>query len=234
MTLRVAVTRASPGAERTADRLRAMGAEPVLTPLLTIVPRAYDTNVEGAQALLFTSINGVHAFPDARRLHAMPVLTVGDATAHAAREAGFTDVRSADGDVVALIAMAKRALAPSRGKLVHIAGEHVAGDLAGELRAAGFSIERRVAYSAQAAPKLPPQLLEPLDVVLFHSARAAETFVRLGAPNAAHLRAACISAAVAAAAAEVKWGRTIVAPAPREDALLRAALDPDSPAGASA
>jgi uroporphyrinogen-III synthase len=234
VTLRVAITRTLPDAERTAERVRALGAQPVLAPLITIIPCAYDTNVEDAQALLFTSANGVRAFPDARRLHAKPVLTVGDATAEAARSAGFSEVRSADGDAGALAALAKATLQPNAGKLVHIAGDHVAGDLAGELGAAGFTVERRVGYAARAALTAPPALLGPLDIVLFHSARATETFVALGAPNADKLTAACISEAVAQAAGKARWARIIVSPAPREDALLRAALAPNSPAGASA
>lgn len=234
MTLRVAITRALPDAERTAERLSALGAEPILAPLLNIIPCAYDTDVEDAQALLFTSANGVRAFPDARRLHAKVVLTVGDATAEAARAAGFTDVRSADGDVLALVELAKARLTPSGGKLIHIGGEHIAGDLVGELRAAGFNVERRIAYAARAAIAAPPALNAPLDIVLFHSARAAEIFVLLGAPNAAQLTAACLSQAVADAAAKAQWARIIVAPAPREDALLTAALSANSPGGASA
>jgi uroporphyrinogen-III synthase len=211
-----------------------MGAGPIVAPLLTIIPCTYDTNVEDAQALLFTSANGVRAFPDSRRLHAKPVLTVGDATAEAARAAGFTDVRAADGDVAALEALATKTLTPSSGKLIHIGGEHLAGDLAGALRAAGFTVERRIAYAARAALTAPPELLQPLDIILFHSVRAAETFVALGAPNADKLTAACISEAVAQAAGKAQWARIIVSPAPREDALLRAAFAPDSPAGASA
>ena len=234
MTLRVAITRTLPDAENTAERVRALGAEPILAPLITIIPCAYNTNVEDAQALLFTSANGVRAFPDARRSHAKTVLTVGDATANAARDAGFSDVRSADGDVGALAALAKATLHPNAGKLVHIAGDHVAGDLAGELRRAGFTVDRRMAYVARAAFAPPSELLKPLDIVLFHSVRAAETFVALGAPNADKLTAACISEAVAQAAGKARWARIIVSPAPREDALLRAALAPDSPAGASA
>lgn len=234
MTLRVAITRADADAEHTAERIRALGAEPILAPLLSIIPCAYDTNVADAQALLFTSANGVRAFPDARRLQAKPVLTVGDATAEAARKAGFTDIRSADGDVSALAALARATLRPGAGKLVHIGGEHLAGDLAGELRAAGFAVERRIAYAARAVLTLPPQLLQPLDIILFHSTRGAETFVALGAPNAHKLTAVCMSQAVANAAAKAKWARIIVSRAPREDALLHAALTPDSPAGASA
>lgn len=222
--LRVAITRAEPEASRTAERVRARGAEAVVAPLLTIVPCGYDTSTEGAQAIIFTSTNGVRAFPDARGARDRIVLTVGDATAEAARDAGFNNVRSADGDVAALATLAKAALDPTKGKLIHIAGDHVTGDLGVELRAAGFSVERRLAYASVAAATLPDALKQPLDIVLFHSARAAETFVALGAPNAEKLTAGCLSAAVAEAAGKTSWKRIIVAPRPREDDLLTATL----------
>lgn len=224
MMLRVAITRAEPEASRTAARVRARGAEAIVAPLIAIVPCGYDTNTEGAQAIIFTSTNGVRAFPDARGARDRLVLTVGDATAEAAREAGFNDVRSADGDVNALVALAKRELDPARGKLIHIAGDHVAGDLGGELRAAGFSVERRLAYASVAAAPLPAALNGPLDIVLFHSPRAAQRFIELGAPNAANLVAGCMSAAIAEAAGKVSWRRIITAPRPREDDLLAATL----------
>jgi uroporphyrinogen-III synthase len=224
MTLRVAITRAEPDASRTAERVRARGHEAIVAPLLTIVPCAYDTSTEGAQAIVFTSANGVRAFPDVRGARHRIVLTVGDATAQAARAAGFSDVRSADGDVNALARLAKRELDPTREKLIHIAGDYVAGDLGGELRAAGFSLERRLAYASVAATELPETLRQPLDIVLFHSARAAEAFVALGAPNAAELTAGCLSGLIAQAAAKATWKRILVASSPREEALLAATL----------
>jgi uroporphyrinogen-III synthase len=222
--LRVAITRAEPEASRTAERVRARGAEAIVTPLLKIVPCGFDTNTEGAQAIIFTSSNGVRAFPDARGARNRIVLAVGDTTAEAARVAGFADVRSADGDVKSLAALAIATLEPGKGKLIHIAGDHVAGDLGGELRTAGFSVERRLAYASVALIALPEALRGPLDVVLFHSARAAETFIKLGAPNAAELTAGCLSGAVAEAAAKSTWRRIVTAPRPREDDLLTATL----------
>ena len=224
MILRVAITRAMPEAERTAERVRARGHEAILAPLLTIIPCGYNTSTEGAQALVFTSSNGVRAFPDARGAREKIVLAVGDATAEAARAAGFADVRSASGDVAALAELAKALLDPRAGKLIHIGGNHVAGDLAGALAAHGFQVERRVAYAAVAAAVLPEAFLAPLDIVLFHSVRAAEIFLALGAPGAERLVAGCISPAVAEAAAKTAWREIVVAPAPREDALLSATL----------
>lgn len=228
---RAAITRAQPDAERTADRVRALGADAVLAPLLSIEPRAFDANLADVQALLFTSANGVRAFTNAAPRRDVATLTVGDATARAARDAGFTEVRAADGDSSALAAFACATLDPRGGRVLHISGEDVAGDLVGALQAAGFDAQRRIAYAAIAAAELPQALRGSLDIVLFHSARAAEVFVRFGAPGAEMLTAACLSPAIARAAqglpqGPVKWARTIVAPHPREEDLLHAALAP--------
>lgn len=233
--LRVAITRAAPEADHTAERVRALGAEPVLAPLLEIAPRDFDIDLGGTQALLFTSINGVRAFAAASGRRDVRVLTVGNASAAQARAAGFDDVRSADGDAAALAHLAQAELDPGAGGLVHVAGAHIANDMAQTLRSAGFRIERRVAYEARAANALPAAFGEPLDIVLFHSPRAAGTFVRLGAPGAERLVAACLSPAVGDAARAVRWGKVVIAPAPREDVLLRTALaGKNAPGGATA
>lgn len=224
--MRVAITRALPEALKTAECVRALGHEPVLAPLLAIEPCSFDTNLEGAQALLFTSSTGARAYAAGSAVRALPVLAVGDITAHAAREAGFADVRSADGDVEALAKLVKATIDPAAGRLVHISGAQVAGDLVARLAAAGFDVERRVAYDARAVTALPAAFTEDLDLVLFHSPRGAAAFVALGAPGAERLTAGCLSQAVADAAAPARWARVIVAPKPREDALLAAALTP--------
>lgn len=227
MTLRVAITRSLPDAELTARAVKARGAEPVIAPLISIVPCLADRDVTGVQALLFTSANGVRVFAQMSPYRDRQVFTVGDTTARWAKAAGFTDVQSADGDSGALANLVIASLKPNDGRVLHISGDHVAGDVIGVLRRAGFDAERRIAYAAASVTdieQIPPGLLEPLDIVLFHSPRAAETFLALGAPNAARLAAACLSEAVAAAAQKAPWRRVIVAPAPREDALLGAAL----------
>lgn len=224
---RVAITRALPEAERSAEKARALGAEAVIAPLLETKDRAFDADLKGTQALLFTSANGVRA--SARKIsdRTLPALTVGDATARAARDAGFSDVRSAGGDVTALSALANASLDQKGGTLLYLSGADVAADLVGWLIAAGFSATRRIVYEARVVPALPALYNEPLDIIAFHSARAARAFAAFGAPNAARMSAACISEAVATAAgAKVKWGRLIVASAPQDEALWRAALSP--------
>lgn len=224
--MRVAITRALPEALKTAERVRALGHEPLLASLLAIELCSFDSGLEGAQALLFTSSTGVRAYAVGSAVRTLPVLAVGDITAQAARDAGFADVRSADGDVEALTKLVKDTIDPAAGRLIHISGAQVAGDLVARLTAAGFDVERRVAYDARAVTALPAAFSEKLDLVLFHSPRGAAAFIALGAPGAERLIAGCLSQAVADAVVPARWARVIVAPKPREDALLAAALTP--------
>jgi uroporphyrinogen-III synthase len=220
---RVVVTRALPEAEITAARIRELGHEAVVAPLLSIAALPFDADTSGAQALIFTSINGVRAFAAQSQARGLAAFTVGDATAAAAREAGFTRIHSADGAAGDLLGLVKALAAPDARALIHFSGAHIARDIAADLAAAGFRAERRIAYEARAATALPAALIAPFDLILFHSARAAETFVELGGQGGGRT-AACISEAVAAAARGAGFKRIIVAPAPREDALLAAAF----------
>ena len=90
MSARVWITRTRPGADRTAQRLRALGLTPVVAPLLTVQPLAPALpDLDRYAALVFTSPNGVAAYAalTPRRDHL--VFTIGDATA---ADAGVAEV----------------------------------------------------------------------------------------------------------------------------------------------
>ena len=130
---RVWITRAQPGAARTAARLSALGFDPVVAPLLKIraLPQPAPDLTDVA-ALVFTSRNAVSAFASLTAARDRSVLTVGDATAEAARAAGFADVRSASGDLKALAQLIAADLPPfvHGNVLLHPAAREPAGDLA--------------------------------------------------------------------------------------------------------
>lgn len=233
MSARFLVTRTLPQAQSTAAAIRARGGEAFLAPMLSVRTIAADTSLEDVQILAFTSPNGVASFAAQTQAgRGLPASCVGEATAQAAREAGFQSVASADGDVAALTALIRRSAAPGAGKIVHVSGADTVGDLAGDLTAAGFTAERRIFYAADPADRLPPGIearlaANPpgLDAVLFHSTRGARIFTGLAnrlTPGA--LIAVCMSPAVAAAASVSPWKRVISAPVPTEDALLDTAF----------
>ncbi|MFN3815711.1 uroporphyrinogen-III synthase [Brevundimonas sp.] len=220
--LRLWVTRARPGAEATAARLTAMGHHPLVSPLLSVRRLKPRIDLSGVGAIAFTSRNGVAAFAALER--ALPVFTVGDATAGAAREAGFRHVRSASGDVTALAALITAQ--PVDGAVLIAGAREPAGDLPGALKAAGVQTRTAVLYAAVAAPGgrgLAALKAGKLDGVLIHSPRAARRLADLTEgliPPVGAVPVFCISPA---AAAPLKGSPAFAAAAadhPDEAALL--------------
>jgi uroporphyrinogen-III synthase len=204
----VLILRPQPGAGETAERARAMGLEPVVAPLFTIRPVEWDVpDPEAFDAVLLTSAHAARTVP--RSLTALPCYTTGEATARAALEAGFADVRAGPGDGEAALAMAQ---ADGWSRVLHLCGrDHIA--LPG--------VERRIVYAADAVESLPDPATTALAfgaVVLLHSPRAATLFADL-VDDRSGVRLALISAAAAAAAGE-GWAAKAVAARPRDEALL--------------
>lgn len=234
--MRLLVTRPRADADSFAAALAARGVEALIEPMLEIVPLpGPPITRQDHQAILFTSVNGVRALASRNHgqlgdLAPVPVYTVGDATARAARAAGFSRVESASGDVAALASLVVTRLSPDKGALLHVAASRVAGDLAGRLSAAGFTTRRSVLYETHKARALSPATLEGLrrgriDGVTFFSPRTAAAFVTLardaGITSCLSATVAlCLSDAVAAAASSSAWRAIIVAPRPDQEALL--------------
>jgi uroporphyrinogen-III synthase len=212
--LRVWVTRTEPEAGATAARVAALGHEPVVAPVLearAIAGAVLD--LAGVDALAFTSAHAVAAFATLSTERTLAVFTVGAATAKHATAAGFTHVRSADGDVTALadlIATAKPALT------LHPSAREPAADLAALLKARGVPARTITIYET-----VPTDLAAPppeIDAVLVHSARAAARVAALLAGR--DIAVFAISQAAAAPLRAAGLTRVTCAPFPNEAALL--------------
>ena len=176
----VLITRPEPGASETAAFLRRAGLHGVIAPFLVIRPCRISLP-ETAQAILVTSGNALEALSP--RLHATPLLAVGDRTAARARAAGFATVHSASGDAAALAAAAPHLFNPANGALLLASGRGQGEALAAALRRAGFRVQRRVVYEAAAVRRFPGDAADALrtgvHAALFFSAETARAFARL-------------------------------------------------------
>ena len=224
---RIWVTRASPGAEETAARLAAMSLPILVDPLLEVVPLSPLIDLEGVAALAFTSVNGVQAFARLCVDRSLPVFAVGDRTARAVREAGFGDVASADGDVVALAALIAGQAARIDGVVLHPGALEPAGDLVSALAVEGVTVRGVAVYKSVERDPAPATLdqLGSMAAVLLHSPRAAHKLAQvLERRPAPSLRALCLSPAVAAPLTPLveagALGSVAAAPHPSETALL--------------
>ena len=217
---RVWVTRVEPGASRTAARLAALGLEPVVVPLLTIrqIPQAAPDPTD-VSALVFTSANGVAAFAALTHARALPVFAVGYATARAAREAGFAEVRSAAGDLGDLARLIRMDGLNPGAVILHPVAREPAGDLA--LAVGDAAVVRALpVYEAVETGAAPPEVF---DAVLVHSPRAARILAAsLPDPATAGRLAVVISEAAAMPLAALSFAAVRIAASPNEAALLTA------------
>jgi uroporphyrinogen-III synthase len=197
----VIVTRTLPGADDTARDLSRLGYRPIISPMLTLSGTAPGAEaLTGIRHVIFTSANGVRALGEAAGGDVVTAWCVGPSTAAAASEAGFADVRSADGhagDLAALILAAR-----PEGPLLHIANEAAAGQLVAALTSGGLDARFLSPYRTEAAASLTPEAIAALSgtapvIILLHSAKAAEA---LAASRPSLDRAAGVAISAAALA----------------------------------
>lgn len=229
--MRVLITRPSEDAARTATALAARGIETAFDPMLEIVPIAgASVDLAGIQAICVTSANGARALVAATERRDVPIFTVGEASAKAARKAGFRRIESGKGDSDALARLVLERLDARDGAILYVSGSAIVGDLADRLTAAGFTVRRAILYDAVAAKSLAPATIrllreQKIDIALFFSPRSAETFVSLARRGSVveacgQAVAICLSPAVADAARAIEWKAIRTAQRPESGSLI--------------
>ena len=231
--MKILITRPDSEAPALKRRLADMGHDAISCPMLVIKPHLdAAVDLDGAQAIAVTSAAAIRALGWLDQDHGLPIYAVGSASAQAAQDMGFYVAHVGAGDVADLAKAVTAALDPVAGAIVHPRGATVAGDLAGTLTAAGFTVRGPVLYDAQHITELPASgrralAAETLAAVLFFSAQTAQTFASVvneadltGSCNT--LAAICLSQAVADAADALPWRTVRVAPDPNQDSLLTA------------
>lgn len=210
--------------------LSARGHQALLAPLLE--PRFLDGPLleetgllDNVEAILATSANGIRALGRRTARRDLSIFAVGPQTAQAARRAGFSDVRSADGDAQAL-AQAVRNWARPKAVLLHVCAEDAPGTLSDQLGRTGFTVRRGTLYQIEPAAHLPPEAeaalrARALDAVMFFSPRTARIFVELAQalPTDSFI-ALCISQATAEALAPLNLAQIKIAARPNQDAMM--------------
>ena len=207
---RLVVLRPEPGASATVERARALGLDAVAMPLFAVDPIAWEApDLSQFDALLLTSANSVrHGGAGLEQLLGLPVYAVGEATAAAARDAGFEIAATGEGGVEQLLETI-----PAEARLLHLCGEHRTASAA----AHAVPVYRSVA--------LPPSIdLSEIAgaVVAVHSPRGGLRLAELvdqAEIDRATVHVAAISNAAATAAGD-GWAAREAADAPNEAALL--------------
>jgi len=170
--------------------------------------------------LLITSQNGLHSLLTLTDRRDWNVWAVGDVTAQLARNFGFKSVVSASGtgqDLLETVLGNKE----SEGPYIHLSGRDIRFDVAGALRAAGYTARRDIYYENNTVSDLSGVDLSPLTHIALYSPLAAQALVQSGV-EAGHLTAVSISEAVDECLSGVKLKTRYVAKRPEESAMIAA------------
>jgi uroporphyrinogen-III synthase len=206
---RVIVLRPEPGASATVGKARELGLEAISIPLFELEPVSWQApGPEQFDGLLLTSANAVRlAGEGLNGLRGLAVFAVGEATADAARNAGFSVAMTGASGVARLLAAL-----PSGPRLLHLCGADRK-----PVACARQTISEMVVYRSK--PIEAPQLSATSgSVILIHSPRAGHRLAELVSD-----RASISIAAISPAAAEAMgsgWKTVAVADRPTDDALL--------------
>ncbi len=237
--MRLWLTRPEPDAARMAARLAEAGHAVLRAPLLRLAfpDPPPPLPLDRVQALIATSRNGLRALArmdetTRARARTLPLFAVGESTAALAREMGFAEPHVGSGTAKALAPLIARHCDPARGPLLHLAGDRLAGDLAGALAESGLSLVQPVLYSMEEAETLPHQVRAAfregwIEGVILMSPRTARICARLLAEAEPDVREAarravhfCLSRAVADALAPLAPEKRCIAAAPSMEELL--------------
>lgn len=204
---RLLLLRPEPGLTASMERARGLGVDVIACPLFQVEPLDWNApDPDSYDALLLTSANAVlHAGPRLARFTNLPVHAVGQATAAAARDAGFAVQTAGAGNLEVLLAKIPPSL-----RLLHLAGED-------HRNVNDARIDRRIVYRAGAIadPGLPP--LNGL-VIAVHSPRAGARLAELGSERSSTTIAAISDAAAAECGAG--WEEIAVSAEPSDKSLL--------------
>ena len=229
--MRLLLTRPRGVSETLQTLLNRSGIQSVIEPLLDInIFHGPNLDCTGVAAIAMTSANGVQAFAERSLDRHIPVYTVGDATARAARVNNFSKIYSADGNVDQLVDLITSSLDPGEGTILHPAASQVAGDLEGRLTTEGYSYRREIIYEAVFVNNLSTDVITQIQAgeingVALFSPRTGQVFRTLvrkaGLLNDLSLiRAYCLSPAVAETVDDLIWLEVRTAKTPTQSALL--------------
>jgi uroporphyrinogen-III synthase len=234
----ILVTRPQPDNAATVAALRAKGFDVLPAPILRFEPVGFQDDPDARYgAVIVTSANALRAaegLPAMIGLKQLPLFAVGERTAEAAREAGFNNVISADGDATALRELMMASVRVKKLKkidtLLYLAGADLARDLAGELGERGFDVVTQTTYRMVPIVSLPRDVCDAfaasgIEAVLHYSRRSARAFLDAARAGGVEISAlaipqCCLSEAIASIVRDAGATQVMVARTPDEKALF--------------
>ena len=200
-------------------------------PLLNIEKVLYDPKVIlGCRGLIFTSANAIK-FLDTKEIDKnIKCFCVGLATEKKAKNIGFQNIISAEGNVRNLKELILQNFDPLDGDLVYVSGEIISSDLDQQLINEGYSIKRLINYKAHHNNNFDHKFIEKLknnipDIVYVYSFNSAVIFLNFIKNEGIeslwmNTNLMCMSEKTSSILNEIKWKKIFLFNPGEEEFLL--------------
>lgn len=213
----------------TRNILKKCGYKVCIEPLFTIKYLHHDIPIHEFDVVISTSKNSVKAFSQLCKTHDLPIVTVGNSTMQSAKDLGFSDITSIDGDVDGLISFIKASYS-NQTRFLYIRGQEVTCDLKRKLSEENFNIKETILYKTIIKKNLTNRcknllLNGKVDSAAFFSSRTARIFCSLILKSGLsdvmkNMTAYTMSKNIADSLKSIKWKKIITARLPTQESLI--------------
>ena len=212
-------------------KFKSLGHQVSHLPLLEIDKVNYDEkSFLDFKGIIFTSANAVKYLNLDQIDKNILCFCVGNATEKKARNAGFQNVISADGNVENLKELILQNFKPKDGKLIYVSGEIISIDLDKKLSNEGYNIKRIINYKTIHNKKFDKKFTDELkqnlpDIVYVYSQNSASSFlnyIKLNQLESSWMNTnlMCIGEKTSSILNEIKWKKIFLFNPGDEEFLL--------------
>ena len=166
-------------------RFKELGHQVSHLPVITIKKKDYeDPNYNEFKGIIFTSSNAIKNLDISKINKDIFCFCVGNATEKIAKEKGFQNIFTAEGNVSNLKEIIIQNFDPQNGNLLYISGELVSYELDKELKLEGYYVKRIINYSVSSNEELSNEFVGQLknsipEIVFIYSENSARSYLNL-------------------------------------------------------
>ena len=212
-------------------KFKLLGHQVSHLPLLSIDKINYDQiNFSNYEGIIFTSANAVKFLNLKQIDKKIFCFCVGNATEKKARESGFQNVITAEGNVNNLKELVLQNFNQKDGGLIYVSGEVVSTDLDQQLIKEGYKINRVINYKTTHNQKFDEKFVTDLklnipDMVYIYSQNSAQSFLNFIKINQSenlwmNTNLMCIGEKTSSILNEIKWKKIFLFNPGEEEFLL--------------
>ncbi|MDC3145298.1 uroporphyrinogen-III synthase [Candidatus Pelagibacter sp.] len=212
-------------------KFKSLGHQVSHLPVINIEKKDYeDPNYNEFKGIIFTSSNSIKNLDISKINKDIFCFCVGNATEKIAKEKGFQNIFTAEGNVSNLKEIILQNFDPKNGNLLYISGEIISNELDKELKSEGYSVKRVVNYSVNSNEKLSDEFVEQLktsipEIVFIYSENSARSYLNILKKynlidNWMNTNLMCLGEKSSSVLNEIKWKKIFLFNPGEEEYLL--------------